>query len=202
MDGRQLRSPAETPPPPPRQNDIGSGLPELQVMALSFLPHLPPQMLVDMLERGARGRSRPRPRQGRGRLGTGLQRGGLRSHPLGPHPTHPFCCPTPAGEIAALVEPFTRNVAPSVRAAATASLGALLLQHDVQAALAASPCEPLAWLTPAAGALGGPRIVPGKPAAARAPPPPAAQRGPHPRLPPRPVPPQPWWRPATSGGTP
>jgi hypothetical protein len=44
--------PCPLPLVPPFQNDIGSGLPELQVMALSFLPHLPPQLLVELLEKG------------------------------------------------------------------------------------------------------------------------------------------------------
>lgn len=36
----------------PMQNDITSNQPEYQVMALQYLPHLTPQYLVDMLERG------------------------------------------------------------------------------------------------------------------------------------------------------
>lgn len=76
------------------KNDVSSGMAEVQVMALSFLPHVPPQVLVDLLEKG---------------------------------------------EVASLVVPLTRSITPSVRAAATACLGALLLQPDIQAALAASP---------------------------------------------------------------
>ncbi|GBF90113.1 hypothetical protein Rsub_02821 [Raphidocelis subcapitata] len=76
------------------RNDVTSGVPESQVMALSFLPHLPPQLLVDCLEKG---------------------------------------------DVGTLVVQNTRSIAPSVRASATTCLGALLLQPDVQAALAASP---------------------------------------------------------------
>ncbi|KAI8464574.1 MAG: hypothetical protein J3K34DRAFT_114028 [Monoraphidium minutum] len=76
------------------KNDVAGGTPEVQVMALSFLPHLPPHFLVGCLERG---------------------------------------------EVESLVEPNTRSVTPAVRAAATTCLGAILLQPDVQAALAASP---------------------------------------------------------------
>ena len=70
-------------------------MPEVQVAALGFLPHLPPRLVVDAL----------------------LDR----------------------GDIAALVAPATRSPVPSVRAAATACLAAVLLLPDVQAAMAATP---------------------------------------------------------------
>lgn len=37
----------------PPQNDIGCGVPEGQVLALRFLPHLPPDALLELLDKGA-----------------------------------------------------------------------------------------------------------------------------------------------------
>ena len=58
---------------------------------------------------------------------------------------HPLIQPSlrnkPPGDVAALVAPQTRNVTASVRAAATACLGAILLQPDVHGALATTPGE-------------------------------------------------------------
>jgi hypothetical protein len=49
--------------------------------------------------------------------------------------------PSFAGDVAALVVPQTRSVTASVRAAATSALGAILLQPDIQGALATTPGE-------------------------------------------------------------
>ena len=40
------------------QNDISCGVPEGQVLALRFLPHLPPDALLDLLDKGENDRGR------------------------------------------------------------------------------------------------------------------------------------------------
>jgi hypothetical protein len=47
-----LPRPLPPPPPPPVQNDISCGIPESQVLALRFLPHLPADYLTALLDKG------------------------------------------------------------------------------------------------------------------------------------------------------
>jgi hypothetical protein len=37
------------------QNDISCGVPEAQVLALRYLPHLPPEHLLHLLDKGEEG---------------------------------------------------------------------------------------------------------------------------------------------------